>query len=106
VNAGVSFTWRGILKQRYETIGVLGTPLAAIPSQFPKSGPALFEHGEIMSSCFTFLKEEKGATSIEYAVCMVFILVACIGAVRSLGGKASEVWGDNSTGIVSFLQNL
>lgn len=59
-----------------------------------------------MFSYFKFWKEETGATAIEYAACTAFIIVVCIGAVRSLGNKAGEVWGNNSVGIISFLQGV
>jgi len=50
-----------------------------------------------------FLQEEEAATSIEYCMCMFFIIVVCIGAVHALGFKAADVWGSNSSGIWTFL---
>ena len=35
-----------------------------------------------------FLASEDGPTAVEYAVMLALILVACIGILSSLGGKA------------------
>lgn len=56
-----------------------------------------------MQLCWKLISDEEGATSIEYAVCMLFIIVACIGGVTLLGLKNGEVWGSNSSGILEYL---
>jgi Flp pilus assembly pilin Flp len=48
-----------------------------------------------MSFYFRFLREENGATSIEYSVCLSLIIVACIGAVTVFGAKANDLWNAN-----------
>jgi len=35
-----------------------------------------------------FLKAEDGPTAVEYAVMLALIIVVCIGAVTTLGGRA------------------
>lgn len=36
-----------------------------------------------------FLREEDGATAVEYAVMLALIIVICIGAISALGTKVS-----------------
>ena len=43
-----------------------------------------------------FLKKEDGPTAVEYAVMLALIIVVCIAAVTSLGGKANESFADAS----------
>ena len=40
----------------------------------------------------TFLKREDGPTAVEYAVMLALIIVVCIGAVTTLGTKASTTF--------------
>ena len=39
-----------------------------------------------------FLKAEDGPTAVEYAVMLALIIVVCIGAVTTLGTKASATF--------------
>ncbi len=39
-----------------------------------------------------FLKSEDGPTATEYAVMLALIIVACIGAITTLGGTVSDVF--------------
>jgi pilus assembly protein Flp/PilA len=45
-----------------------------------------------------FVKAEDGPTAVEYAVMLALIIVVCIGAVTTLGTKASGTF--TSTGAV------
>ncbi|REJ86745.1 MAG: Flp family type IVb pilin [Planctomycetota bacterium] len=42
-----------------------------------------------------FLKEEAGATAVEYAVMLALILLACVGAIKVLGDSSDGMWGNN-----------
>ncbi|ADV62360.1 hypothetical protein Isop_1777 [Isosphaera pallida ATCC 43644] len=39
--------------------------------------------------------QEEAATSIEYAVMLLLILLAVIGSIQTFGGSNNGVWGDN-----------
>ena len=39
------------------------------------------------------LKDESGATAIEYGLIVALIAVACITAMQSLGGGSQGMWG-------------
>jgi pilus assembly protein Flp/PilA len=39
------------------------------------------------------LRNEDGATSVEYAVVLALILMAIIGAIGSLGSQTGGMWG-------------
>jgi pilus assembly protein Flp/PilA len=43
-----------------------------------------------------FVKAEDGPTAVEYAVMLALIIVVCIGAVTTLGTKASATFGTTS----------
>ena len=45
------------------------------------------------------LKNEKGATAIEYGLIAALIAVACITALTSLGGSLSNTFGTVDTGL-------
>lgn len=38
-------------------------------------------------------KDNRGATAIEYGLIAALIAVACIGAMRNLGGGSNGMWG-------------
>ncbi|MDX1965291.1 MAG: Flp family type IVb pilin [Pirellulales bacterium] len=40
-----------------------------------------------------FLREETGATAVEYAVMLALILVAVISAIGSVGAQTGGMWG-------------
>jgi len=44
-----------------------------------------------------FLREESGATAVEYAVMLALILMALIVGVKSVGNSTSGIWADNQT---------
>jgi pilus assembly protein Flp/PilA len=48
-----------------------------------------------------FVKCEDGPTAVEYAVMLALIIVVCIGAVTTLGSKASQTFTNVSTSIGS-----
>lgn len=50
-----------------------------------------------MSPLRRFLRSDEAATAVEYAVMMALILLACIGAIRSLGDGSSGLWGNNKS---------
>ena len=41
-----------------------------------------------------FLKAEDGPTAVEYAVMLALIIVVCIGAVTTLGGRGAATFSD------------
>ncbi len=45
-----------------------------------------------------FLRSENGPTAVEYAVMLALIIVACIGAITTLGGNANATF--NTVGSV------
>jgi pilus assembly protein Flp/PilA len=48
-----------------------------------------------------FVKAEDGPTAVEYAVMLALIIVVCIGAVTTLGNRASTTFGNVATNIGS-----
>ena len=46
-----------------------------------------------------FIKDDKGATAIEYGLIAAGIAVAVIGAVTAVGGDLSGKFGEVSTGL-------
>ena len=46
-----------------------------------------------------FLNDEEGVTAIEYGLIAALIAVAIIGAVRTLGGDLSTVFGNISAAL-------
>jgi pilus assembly protein Flp/PilA len=44
---------------------------------------------QLMSSVKNFLISEDGPTAVEYAIMLALIVIVCIGAVQSIGTKAS-----------------
>ena len=51
----------------------------------------------------SFLADESGPTSVEYAVMLACIILAAIGAVLSTGSVQKSLWQDNGTVINSSL---
>ncbi len=47
----------------------------------------------IISSVHAFLVSEDGPTSVEYAVMLALIIVACVASIRTLGGSANTMFG-------------
>ena len=48
-----------------------------------------------------FLREEDGPTAVEYAVMLAMILLACLGAVATVGLETKDLWDNNSSGLQS-----
>ena len=46
-----------------------------------------------MNRLLRIFRNEEGATSVEYAVLLVFILIAIVGAIGSLGSDTGGMWG-------------
>jgi pilus assembly protein Flp/PilA len=47
---------------------------------------------QFTKSIVRFIKAEDGPTAVEYAVMLALIIVVCIGAVTTLGTKASATF--------------
>jgi len=43
------------------------------------------------------LRNEEGATSVEYAVVLALILIAVMGAIGSFGAQTGGLWGGINT---------
>ena len=52
-----------------------------------------------MSKVFAFLKDESGATAIEYGLIAAGIAIAIITAVQGVGSKLSTNFGNISTSL-------
>lgn len=50
-----------------------------------------------MRYCYRFLREEEGATTIEYCVVLCFIICACIAGITAVGSSNGGLWGKTST---------
>ncbi|MCH7700920.1 MAG: Flp family type IVb pilin [Planctomycetes bacterium] len=48
-----------------------------------------------------FLKSEDGPTATEYAVMLALIIVACIGAITTLGGSVSGMFDSLSDTLIA-----
>ena len=48
-----------------------------------------------------FVKAEDGPTAVEYAVMLALIIVVCIGAVTTLGSKASQTFSNVGAAIAA-----
>lgn len=46
-----------------------------------------------------YMKDENGATAIEYALMAAGISLVIIGAVFAFGGNLNDMWGDLSTAL-------
>src|SRR2546421_706463 len=51
-----------------------------------------------MKSLIKFLKREDGPTAVEYAVMLALIIVACIGAITTLGTTANDTFNKVNSG--------
>lgn len=49
-----------------------------------------------MHPLWGFLRDESGATAVEYAVMLALIIGVCIGAIGLFGTSASGSWQDTS----------
>jgi len=52
-----------------------------------------------------FLKDESGATAVEYAVMLGLIIIACIASISLFGNTTQAIWGRNTGSITTALGN-
>lgn len=52
-----------------------------------------------MKTIVSFLKDENGATAIEYGLIAALISVAAIGAMTALGGQLTTLFGNIRTNL-------
>ncbi len=52
---------------------------------------------KIASVARRFVRDEQGATMVEYGIMLAAIAVICIGAVVSIGGNANTTFGNAAT---------
>jgi len=53
--------------------------------------------GNCMRRGSTFLKDERGATAIEYGLIISLVVLAMVGALTLLAGTTSTMWTNVST---------
>lgn len=53
----------------------------------------------MLSFVKNFVREEEGATMVEYGLMVALIAVACIAVVTTLGGSLQALFTDTSAGI-------
>ena len=49
-----------------------------------------------------WVRNEEGATAVEYAVMLTLIVAACLGAIGLLGGSLSGSYGNSATQIQTY----
>lgn len=54
-----------------------------------------------MKKVLRFCQEEDAATAVEYAVMLAMIILACIGAIATVGQQTASLWADNNSGLQS-----
>jgi Flp pilus assembly pilin Flp len=52
-----------------------------------------------MRSIWKLIHEETAATTVEYAVMLGLVLMACIAAIGFLGLNTQTLWSDNDKGL-------
>lgn len=52
-----------------------------------------------------FFRQESGATSVEYAVMIGLVIVACIAGIQSVGAETLGTWFSNSEEISNAMNN-
>ncbi len=50
-----------------------------------------------------FLRDESGPTAVEYAVMLALIVIACVGAIRSMGTATANSFGDTAGQIAAAM---
>ena len=55
----------------------------------------------LYAGAIRFLRGEDGPTAVEYAVMLALIIVVCIGAVTTLGNKASTTFSNVAASVGS-----
>lgn len=51
---------------------------------------------------YSFVRQEDGATAVEYAVMLALILAVVIGSITSFGANETEGWNRISNSLTSF----
>ncbi|QEG21291.1 hypothetical protein MFFC18_11460 [Mariniblastus fucicola] len=59
---------------------------------------------KLITKTNTFLTDETGTTSVEYAVMLVLIVGLCITAIAAVGGQNGSIWGSNAAEVTTALQ--
>jgi pilus assembly protein Flp/PilA len=54
---------------------------------------------KILGGIKKFVREEEGATMVEYALMLALIAIVCIGSVALIGTNANTVFGNAATSI-------
>lgn len=54
-----------------------------------------------MRWCLNFLREQDGATAVEYAVLLALILLAIITSVQAVGAQSGGMWGGTKASLDS-----
>ena len=52
------------------------------------------------------MRDEDGATAVEYAVMLALILLACIGAIATVGTNTAAAWNGNNNSIGSSMSHV
>ena len=58
-----------------------------------------------MRALLSYLKDERGATAVEYGLMAAMIAVGCIAAFTALGGGLQGLFGSTETGVGTKLMN-
>ena len=56
-----------------------------------------------MNCILQIMRDESGATAVEYAVMLALIICVCIGAIGLFGSTASGSWTDTSSKLGSSM---
>ena len=51
-----------------------------------------------------FCGDERGATSLEYAIMLAMMSIACITAFRAVGGTSGGAWGDTANKVSNAMK--
>ena len=51
------------------------------------------------------IREEDGATAVEYAIMVLLIILACIGTIGIVGEVTAETWGNNNSELQNAFDN-
>lgn len=52
--------------------------------------------------CLDFLREEQGATAVEYAVMLALILSVLISAISAVGISNGSLWNNSQSKMIEF----
>jgi pilus assembly protein Flp/PilA len=55
--------------------------------------------------CRKLLRDDRGATAIEYGLIIGLVVVAIIGGISSLGGAAHNIWGNMTNKVAAVTPN-